>query len=244
MLINTNIVDLFQASSSTSPSSSSLHQENNKIKNTNINQQIFKNVIDNDIESISGDSDDEITVNQCSKITINNDILYEVISDDENELNEALPFNNNNDALYEPISDDDDYESNMMLQVNNDELNVNNHSMVDDDKSNEQCAPVKHKSYHHSRSIEARRRSRKRNNVFRRRFQYVMTRPVYPRFTMKSIRKILRRYDISYIHIKIEQELLIIGAKNNKIKDQNKLKLPINTFCRHNYYAFRRLSQV
>ncbi|CAF1352976.1 unnamed protein product, partial [Rotaria sp. Silwood1] len=141
MLINTNIVDLFQASSSTSPSSSSLHQENNKIKNTNINQQIFKNVIDNDIESISGDSDDEITVNQCSKITINNDILYEVISDDENELNEALPFNNNNDALYEPISDDDDYESNMMLQVNNDELNVNNHSMVDDDKSNEQCAP-------------------------------------------------------------------------------------------------------
>ncbi|CAF4353179.1 unnamed protein product [Rotaria sordida] len=51
---------------------------NNSSANTNINQQIIKNINDN-IELISDDdnNDDEITVNQCIKITINNDILYE-----------------------------------------------------------------------------------------------------------------------------------------------------------------------
>ncbi|CAF1249533.1 unnamed protein product [Rotaria sordida] len=71
--------------------------------NTNINQQIIKNVND-DIELIS--DDDKITANQCIKITINNDILYEEISNDDNELNKALSLNNN-ESLYEAISVDD-----------------------------------------------------------------------------------------------------------------------------------------
>ncbi|CAF4343308.1 unnamed protein product, partial [Rotaria sordida] len=86
------------------PSSS---RANNNSANTNINQQIIKNIND-DIELISDDdnNDDEITVNQCIKITINNDILYEEISNDDNELNKALSLNNN-ESLYEAISDDD-----------------------------------------------------------------------------------------------------------------------------------------
>ncbi|CAF4184300.1 unnamed protein product, partial [Rotaria sordida] len=212
---------------------------------TNINQQIIKNIND-DIELVSDDDDDdEITVNQCIKITINNDMLYEEISNDDNELNKALPPNNN-ESLYEGISADDN-EPNPTLPPNDNDLCVNNHSMVDDDKNNDQSDSVKYKSRHQNRSVEARRRrrNRKRKDVFRRRrFRYVMTRPVYSRFTIKSIRKILRQDNISYIHTKTKQELLIIGVKNNKIKDKNEPKLPIKIFNRHNYYAFRRLSQV
>ncbi|CAF1530640.1 unnamed protein product [Rotaria sordida] len=80
-----NILDSFQVL----PSSS---RANNNPTNTNINQQIIKNIND-DIGLIS--DDDEITVNQCIKITINNDMLYEEISNDDNELNKALPSNNN-----------------------------------------------------------------------------------------------------------------------------------------------------
>ncbi|CAF4224462.1 unnamed protein product [Rotaria sordida] len=111
------------------PSSSRAH--NNPTK-TNINQQIIKNIND-DIELIS--DDDEIIVNQCIKITINNDMLYEEISNDDNELNKALP-SNNNESLYEAISDDDN-EPNPVLPPSDNNLCVNNHSMVDDDKNND-----------------------------------------------------------------------------------------------------------
>ncbi|CAF1397226.1 unnamed protein product [Rotaria sordida] len=102
-----NILDSFQA---LLPSS----RANNNSTNTNINQQIIKNIND-DIELISDDdnNDDEITVNQCFEITINNDILYEAISDDDNEPNPALPPNDN-------------------------DLCVNNHDMVDDVSDYEQ----------------------------------------------------------------------------------------------------------
>ncbi|CAF1537964.1 unnamed protein product, partial [Rotaria sordida] len=65
---------------------------NNNPTNTNINQQIINNIND-DIELISDDdnTDDEITVNQCIKITNNNDMLYEEISNDDNELTLAVP---------------------------------------------------------------------------------------------------------------------------------------------------------
>ncbi|CAF1314005.1 unnamed protein product, partial [Rotaria sordida] len=106
------------------PSSS---RANNNPTNTNINQQIIKNIND-DIELIS-DDDDEITVNQCIKITINNDMLYEEISNDNNELNKTLSLNHN-ESLYEAISDDDN-EPNPALSPNDNDLHVNNHDMVD-----------------------------------------------------------------------------------------------------------------
>ncbi|CAF1366877.1 unnamed protein product [Rotaria sordida] len=82
-------------------------------------------------QNINDDNnDDEITVNQCIKITINNDMLYEEIPNDDNELNKALPLNNN-ESLYKAISDDDN-EPNPALPANDNDLRVNNHDMVDD----------------------------------------------------------------------------------------------------------------
>ncbi|CAF4169337.1 unnamed protein product [Rotaria sordida] len=122
-----NILDSLQA---LPPSS----RANNNSANTNINQQIIKNIND-DIELIS-DDDDEITVNQCIKITINNDILYEKISNDDNELNKALSLNNN-ESLYEAVSDDNN-EPNPALPPNDNDVYVSNHDMVDDVSDYEQ----------------------------------------------------------------------------------------------------------
>ncbi|CAF1401421.1 unnamed protein product [Rotaria sordida] len=178
-----NILDSFQAL----PSSS---RANNNPTNTNINQQIIKNINDDielisdddqdddddielisdddqddddDIELISDDDqddDDEITVNQCIKITINNDVLYEEISNDDNELNKALSLNNN-ESLYDSISDDDN-EPNSALPPNDNDLCVSNHNMVDDvsDYEQEQQSLTKKRQLH-SRTLSAETRKRR-----------------------------------------------------------------------------------
>ncbi|CAF4032858.1 unnamed protein product [Rotaria magnacalcarata] len=99
------IIDLFQTSSSPSPSLSSSHHENNDIINTNINPQLFKNAVDHDLEFISEDSDDNITINQCRTIPVNT-ALYEQISDDEICINQLLRPMTTQPEL-EDISDDE-----------------------------------------------------------------------------------------------------------------------------------------
>ncbi|CAF1329628.1 unnamed protein product [Rotaria sordida] len=137
------------------PSSSS--RANNNSANTNINQRIIKNIND-DIELIS--DDDKITVNQCIKITINNDMLYEEISNDDNELNKALSLNHN-ESLYEVISDDDN-EPNPALPPNDNDLRVINHDMVDDvsdyEQQQQQSLTKKRQLHSRTRSAEARKR--------------------------------------------------------------------------------------
>ncbi|CAF1947553.1 unnamed protein product [Rotaria magnacalcarata] len=92
-------------SSSPSPSLSSSHHENNDIINTNINPQLFKNAVDHDLEFISEDSDDNITINQCRTIPVNT-ALYEQISDDEICINQLLRPMTTQPEL-EDISDDE-----------------------------------------------------------------------------------------------------------------------------------------
>ncbi|CAF4186214.1 unnamed protein product [Rotaria sordida] len=234
-----NILDSFQA---LPPSS----RANNNSANTNINQQIIKNIND-DIELISDDdnNDDEITVNQCIKITINNDILYEEISSDDNRFNKALP--NNNESLYEAISDDDN-EPNPALPPNDNDLRVNNHDMVDDvnDYEQQQQSLTKKRQLHsRTRSAEARkRRNRKRNLYFRmQRYRYFITGPFYYRFTMKLVRHILTEYSIYYTHVKPVDDLLLIGVKDKIIEPRNDRRLPGDIFDRRYYYLFHRRAQ-
>ncbi|CAF2149344.1 unnamed protein product, partial [Rotaria magnacalcarata] len=94
------------ASSSPSPSLSSSHHENNDIINTNINPQLFKNVIDHDLEFIFEDSDDDITINQCRTIPVNN-ALYEQISDDEICISQLIGPITTKQPELEDISDDE-----------------------------------------------------------------------------------------------------------------------------------------
>ncbi|CAF3986038.1 unnamed protein product [Rotaria sordida] len=222
------------------PSSS---RANNNSANTNINQRIIKNIND-DIELIS--DDDKITVNQCIRITINNDMLYEEISNGDNELNKALPLNNN-ESLYDSISDDDN-EPNSALPPNDNDLCVSNHDVVDDvsDYEQEQQSLTKKRQLH-SRTLSAetrKRRNRKRNLDFRmQRYRYFITRPFYYRFTMKLVRHILAEYKIYYTHVKRVDDLLLIGVKDKIIEQQNERRLLGDIFDRRHYYLFRRQAQ-
>ncbi|CAF3489130.1 unnamed protein product [Rotaria sp. Silwood1] len=64
-------------------------------------------------------------------------------------VNQSVNHATTND-VYEPISDDDD-EFNVQLQDHNNALNVNKHSIVDNDNNNDQSVPVKRKSRHQNR---------------------------------------------------------------------------------------------
>ncbi|CAF1095229.1 unnamed protein product [Rotaria sordida] len=215
-----NILDSFQ----TLPSST---RANNNSTNTNINQQIIKNIND-DIKLIS--DDDEITVNQCIKITINNDMLYEEISNDDNELNKALSLNHN-ESLYEAILDDDN-EPNPALPSSNNDLCVINHSMKRQLRSRIRSAGAR------------KRRNRKRNLYFRmQRYRYFIIRSFYYRFTMKLVRHILAEYNIYYTHVKPVDDLLLIGVKDKIIEQQNERRLLGDIFDRRHYYLFRRRAQ-
>ncbi|CAF3933001.1 unnamed protein product, partial [Rotaria sordida] len=171
-----------------------------------------------------------ITVNQCIKITINNDMLYEEISNDDNELNKALSLNHN-ESLYEAILDDDN-EPNPALPSSNNDLCVINHSMKRQLRSRIRSAGAR------------KRRNRKRNLYFRmQRYRYFIIRSFYYRFTMKLVRHILAEYNIYYTHVKPVDDLLLIGVKDKIIEQQNERRLLGDIFDRRHYYLFRRRAQ-
>ncbi|CAF1052451.1 unnamed protein product [Rotaria sordida] len=99
----------YEINDSALPSSS---QTSNNTLKTTINQQLVTSIIDDDIEFISEDKYKSIPDIQCITNNINNDPLYETISDDN-------------------------HETNMILQIDNNDLRVNNHDMVDDDQDHE-----------------------------------------------------------------------------------------------------------
>jgi hypothetical protein len=196
--------------------------------NTKIDQKMSINLIDDDIEFISDDDIEVIADNNdmnkikipCINNVINKDLLYETISDDDGPTTALLPYNN--------------------------DLRINNHNVVGDAEDHEQQhSTVKPQLGRQRRSIEARkRRNRKRNNTFRlRRYHYHITRRVYYRFTKKLIRNILHQYNIDYTHVKTVDEVLIIGVKNDEMKQQNEKQLPYDIFDRYHYFTHRRHSQ-
>ncbi|CAF1556818.1 unnamed protein product [Rotaria magnacalcarata] len=209
---NTHIIDLFQALSSTSTSLFLCSHENDNIINANINPQIFKNVIDNDLEFISEDSDDDIPINQCRTIPVNN-ALYEQISDDENCNSQIVGSVKNTTSTIEDISDGDNdkekfvnrctrtisNDETLLEPVSNDEqstiissdvytqeINIQPVTEMDVQSEEQQRPPliVLHRSCHHRRTATAwRHRHKKRNAIHRsNRYRYYVTRPHLPSF--------------------------------------------------------------
>jgi hypothetical protein len=196
---------------------------------TTINRQKFKNILDDDLEFISDDDDDEILLAQC----INNDIKNDAKDDVKN------------DPLYEIIPDEDGEPMTIPLLPNDNDLSVDNRNVVDDVINQEQHLSVKPQPGRNRRSVEAhKKRNRRRNNTFRsRRYHYYITRRLYHRFTMKSIRQILDQHHIDYTHIKTVDGTLVIDAKSDMIKERNQQRLPDEVFDRYHYYEHCRRSR-
>jgi hypothetical protein len=109
--------------------------------------------------------------------------------------------------------------------VNNIQLIINedNEFIIDDNENikpakdvEQKPTPQKQKSAHQRRSIESRqRRNQKRNNTHRmRRYQQYITRPLYYKFKMPLVKKILKQHHIKCVHVKVVNGLLIIGVNN------------------------------
>ena len=238
-LTKTNFTDLF-----TSSLTSSLIINNNNINITiknstritkkiksNIDGQIFKNALDNDLELISGESDveqisdEEIHLNQLTKPNIIKQLQDDIINDEE-------PMEH---AQQQHLEQD---ENDIIMM----EGSVNNHQEVVDvqNDQNDIEKPRKH------RTAQAKKKKNlKRNTQHRkRRFRYAVRRDVYRYFPMPMIKFILKRYGIKFVHVKIDEEnsdlVIIIGLKTRHLRDETEHRLPMTLFNEKNYYYYRR----
>ncbi|CAF5025143.1 unnamed protein product [Rotaria sp. Silwood1] len=229
-LKDTNIVDLFTSFKSLSlPTINSSNKKNKKLKK-NINLQKLFNINDDDLQPIS--DDDEIYLNQLIEPVTNEQPGNEKISNDEQEFTGQLLVN---DA--ELISEED----NEIMIDNNQE------GQLAEDNDNDEKKPAaviegklptpKRRRTHQQRSrVSRQRRNRKRNNTHRiRRYHYYITRSMYYKFTMPSIKKILKQHHINYVHVKEVDGILIIGVKNSLIQQQYQDQIPEDIFDRKHY---------
>ena len=195
-----------------------IRSEQIKSNQSKFNQSKLMDIIDDDVEWIS--DDDEIYLNQCIQIETNKSPSCEPISDDE-----ITPHQ----MLVNPI----------------DEKNVNNHTVVVDAQEIEQeVSPVTFTSHSGRRSAPSKKRRNKKRNEIRRlnRYDQRITRPIFHKFRMKLIKKILDNYDIDDEHVKIVGETLVIGIRKRASVEENEQKLPRDAFNQYNYYKHRHQS--
>ncbi|CAF1172038.1 unnamed protein product [Rotaria sordida] len=158
-----------------------------------------------------------------------------------------LSSNNLPTYLIEPVTNEQpEYE-----EISNDEQEMNDKSLVNDIEliinDNDENKPTndverkptttKHRLTHQQRSKASnQRRNRKRNNTHRiRRYQHYITRSMYYKFTMPSIKKILKQHHINYVDVKEFDGMLIIGVKNSLIQQQYQDQIPEDMFDRKHY---------
>jgi len=199
-----------------------------KKKNKNINIQTLSKIFkctDSDIESIS--SDEEIYLNQLIE---------------PNDLkNEHGDTNNDNDKInllqdqIEPI--DIDY-----ISVINDSEPIEPVQQQEPEQVEDEPLQVQRQPKHRRSAQAKNRRNRKHNRSRRKfRFRHTIRRKVYHRFKMHLIRKILRMYQIHFIHVKMDGDYLVIGLKNDESQIEAEHNLAQDIFNRQSYFYYRKL---
>ena len=186
---------------------------------------IFCYIIMVDVKDLEPISDDELYVSQFMGPVMNKQPNYEDIINDEQPSNYKLLVDD-----VELISNED----NEFILHRDEQIKP-----IEDFKQT--STAQKQKSAHQRRSLESKqRRNRKRNITHRmRRYQHYITRPIYSKFNMPLVTKILKKHDIKYVHVKVVNELLIIGLKHDMIKQKYKKQIPGDMFDRTNYYIYR-----
>ncbi|CAF2932692.1 unnamed protein product [Rotaria sp. Silwood2] len=168
--------------------------------------------------------DDEIYLNQLIEPVTNEQLGNETISNDEQDFTGQLLVN---DA--ELISEED-----------NDNDEIQPAAVVEEKLPTTKCRRT-----HQQRSRSSRqRRNRKRNNTHRtRRYQHYITRSMYYKFAMTSIKKVLQQHHINYVHVKETDGILIIGVKNALIQQQYQNRIPEDIFDRKHYQIYQHHHQ-
>ncbi|CAF0791429.1 unnamed protein product [Adineta ricciae] len=99
------------------------------------------------------------------------------------------------------------------------------------------------RSKHQQRSHEARHRKNQKHNKQRRkyRYRYSITRRRYKRFTLRLIRRILRLYQVKFVHVKeLSDDRILIGLKNIEEQHEAERVLSMDIFNHRGYYHYRR----
>ncbi|CAF1166667.1 unnamed protein product, partial [Rotaria sordida] len=233
----TNVVELFISFKSLPlPKINSSNKKTKKTKK-NINLQKLFNLNDDDLQPIS---DDEIYLNQLIAPATNEQLEKGKISNYEQKCTGQKLVN---DA--ELISDEDDE----IIIDNNQEGQPAEENDNDENPPaaaiEEKLPTTKRNRTHRQRSTATRqRRNKKRNNTHRtRRYQHYITRSMYYKFKMSSIKKILKQHHINYIHIKDVDGIVVIGVKNSLIQQQYQHQIPENIFDRKHYQIYQHRHQ-
>ncbi|CAF4994801.1 unnamed protein product, partial [Rotaria sp. Silwood1] len=190
-------------------------------------------------------------INLQKLFNINADDL-QPISDDEIYLNQLIEPVSNKQPDYEEISNDEP-DANDRIQVNNMELIINeeNEFIIDDNEQNkppedvkEKPTKSKHKPHRLRSQASRQRRNKKRNNTHRiRRYHHHIIRSIYYKFNAPLARKILKQHDVKYVHVKVVDGTLVIGVKNNMMKQKYQDQIPENMFDRKHYEIYQHYNQ-
>ncbi|CAF1667816.1 unnamed protein product [Adineta ricciae] len=211
---------------------------NKKKKAKNINVHKIAKILQcnqSDIESIS---DDEIYLNQLIAPTFDVVIPPEPV-DGEISL-QGTPSTRHDRESIENIRPD-------LATVESEKARTTmgkDCQMVRVDQAQEDIASSRtNRSKHQQRSHEARHRKNQKHNKQRRkyRYQHSIIRRRYKRFTLRLIRRILRLYQVKFVHVKeLSDDRILIGLKNIEEQYEAAHVLSMDIFNRRGYYHYRR----
>ncbi|UJR34740.1 hypothetical protein I4U23_027518 [Adineta vaga] len=236
-----------------------------KKKKNNINVQKLAKIfaaVDSDVEPISPDEeiylhqiiqhDDDKPADENYSSTAGG--IYQVAAGEEDGDNMGLELatittaNEINNELIKSTNED-------LIDISDDELIGDGHAaenrreaegtvdivqLVPDSTKQQQQQPLQRRKT--IRSTEAQKKhNKKRNNHLRLfRYQHVLKRSYYYRFRLKLILKILRHYGISFRHVKLKDDQVVVGVKNDQHRQQYEDALPSYCFDRKNYWRFKK----
>jgi len=217
-----------------------------KTKNINVQKlkKIFEN-IDSDIEPIS--SDEEIYLNNLIA-PIKND---NQAADEHHQLVTGGILGSVDLARHEPENIPSDPRETITLAADDDIIQQGEpdevlviqdveHSTDDQQiESNEPPQGQRKSSHRRSRPAKIRHNRRHAQQQKKHRFDYPIRRECYYRFKSFMIRKILRLYQIRFVHMKKDRGDVVVGLRNEDIRRQTEHDLATNIFNRRSFYYYK-----
>jgi len=96
------------------------------------------------------------------------------------------------------------------------------------------------------RNPQTKNRRNKKHNQQRRKYRYrhSIRRRAYHRFSLHLMRQVLRLYKINFVHVKRDNDDLLIGLKNEEDKDEAEHNLAMDIFNKHSYFYYRKKYRI
>jgi hypothetical protein len=232
--------------------------KSNKVKQ--IDGQLFGKVLNDDLEDISDDENEEIYLNQLMgpvdvehKLgsadvsrhepenipVVSREVSISTVVDDVIQQPELIPDDPCETTTL--ATTDDTIQQVELVEINVDDiLVIQEVQEIDEDQQAEPTQPEQ-KSVCRKRSRPAKIRHNRKHarQQKKHRFDHPIRRECYHRFKSFMIRKILRLYQIPFVHMKKDGDDVVVGLKNKDIQRQADHDLAINIFSRRSFFHYK-----